>query len=91
MIEPGYRYCKLDKIHYYSVVNTGESSLYFNQWLWHFLKFKQTKNINLIPYHCADSQYDYSKILTRYKGFSAKVIAGHISRKIENHRRLLKA
>ena len=87
MIELGYRYCKLDKIHYYSVVDPGEAPrLYFNQWLWYYIRFEQTKNVSLMPYHANWSQF---KILGRYKGNDAKIVAGYISKKIEKHRKLL--
>lgn len=85
MIELGYKYCELDKIHYYSVIDSKEShGLYFNQWLWHCIKFKQTKNINLIPYHS-----DNSVILARYKGMNARSTAKYISKRIEKHRKSL--
>ena len=84
MIELGYSYCKLDKTHYYSVVDIKElHSLYFNQWLWHYIKFKQTKTICLIPYHS-----DNSVILARYKGMNARIMARFISKKIDKHRKL---
>ena len=87
MIELGYNYCTLDKIHYYSVIDSREShGLYFNQWIWHYIKFKRTKTICLIPYHS-----DNSVILARYKGMNARSIAKYISKKIEKHRKLLKA
>lgn len=86
MIELGYNYCKLDKTHYYSVVDIKElHSLYFNQWLWHYIKFKQTKSINLLPYHC-----DSSVIIAKYNGINARIIAKYISKRIERHRKLLK-
>lgn len=85
MIELHYRYCDLDKIHYYSIVNSENTSLLWLLWLWHYTKFRHTKNVALTAY--SDNA---DKILARYKGINAKITAGHISRKIEKHRKGLK-
>lgn len=85
MIELRYSYSKLDKIHYYSVLETGELSLYYNQWLWHYLKFKPTKTIHLIPYSILGD-----RVLAAYKRHRPRVVAGYITKKIEKHREKLK-
>lgn len=88
MVELGYRYYKLrEGIHEYSVVSLEEGTDW-NQWLWHWLKFKHTKNARLLPYH---SDWDNQvEILARYRGSNARIVAGHISKKIEKHKKRLR-
>jgi len=95
MIEIGYYCYGVDKEYIYSITDSNTNAInelsliqmrslvFYNQWLWHYLRFPRHRKIRILPYHCEWG--DNFRIIKVYKINNAQKVALLINKFIQKH------